>query len=147
MPYLHDPKTGHYVRTPGFGLTGSHWIHLEGFDWKPILAKEALRLGAEVQHRIMTTNLLMDDGQVIGAIGFHVRTGRFFVFTAQQVILTMGDVVRYGTAPSGSPLRYLALPRQHGRRPGNGLSGRRGARQHGVRNHDPDPRRLREPPA
>lgn len=114
MPYLHDPKTGHYVRTPGFGLTGSHWIHLEGFDWKPILAKEALRLGAEVQHRIMTTNLLMDDGQVIGAIGFHVRTGRCFVFTAQQVILTMGDVVRYGTAPSGSPYDTWHCPANTG---------------------------------
>jgi adenylylsulfate reductase subunit A len=114
MPYLHDPKTGRYIRTPGFGLTGSHWIHLEGFNWKPILAKEALRLGAQVQHRIMVTNLLTDQGQVIGAMGFHVRTGRFFVFTAQQVILTVGDVVRYGTAPSGSPFDTWHCPANTG---------------------------------
>ena len=114
MPYLHDPKTGRYVRTPGFGLSGSHWIHLEGFNWKPILAKEALRMGAQVQHRVMTTNLLVDDGKVIGAIGFHVRTGRFFVFTAKQVILTLGDVVRYGTAPSGSPYDTWHCPANTG---------------------------------
>ncbi len=114
MPYLHDPKTGRYVRTPGFGLTGSHWIHLEGFNWKPILAKEARRLGAEVQQRVMTTNLLVDGGKVIGAMGFHVRTGRFFVFTAKQVVLTMGDVVRYGTAPSGSPFDTWHCPANTG---------------------------------
>ncbi len=110
MPYLHDPKTGRYVRTPGFGLTGSHWIHLEGYNWKPILAREALRLGAEAQPRVMTTNLLVDGGRVFGAMGFHIRTGRFFVFTAKQVILTVGDVVRYGTAPSGSPFDTWHCP-------------------------------------
>lgn len=114
MPYLHDPKTGRYIRTPGFGLTGSHWIHLEGFNWKPILAKEARRLGAEVQHRVMTTNLLISDGKVMGAFGFHIRTGRFFVFTAKQVILTQGDVVRYGTTPSGSPFDTWHCPANTG---------------------------------
>jgi adenylylsulfate reductase, subunit A len=114
MPYLHDPKTGRYVRTPGFGLSGSHWIHLEGFNWKPILAREAKRLGAEVHQRIMTTNLLLDGGKVIGAMGFHIRTGRFFVFTAKQVVLTVGDVVRYGTAPSGSPFDTWHCPANTG---------------------------------
>ena len=114
MPYMHDPKTGRYIRTPGFGLTGSHWIHLEGYNWKPILAKEARRLGADVHERIMVTNLLVDGGKVIGAMGFHVRTGRFFVFTAKQVVLALGDVVRYGTAPSGSPFDTWHCPANTG---------------------------------
>ena len=113
MPYLHDAG-GKYVRTPGFGLTGSHWIHLEGFNWKPILAKEARRLGAQVQQRVMTTNLLTYGGKVIGAMGFHVRTGQFFAFTAKQVVLTMGDVVRYGTTPSGSPFDTWHCPANTG---------------------------------
>lgn len=59
---------------------------------KPILYKEALRLGVQVFDRVMATGLLTEDGKpgsrVIGATGVNVRTGEFYVFSAKATVLS-----------------------------------------------------------
>ena len=52
-----------------------------------------LKSGIRVMDRIMVTDLLKQDGMVIGAVGFHTRTGDFYVFKAKAtVICTSGGI-------------------------------------------------------
>jgi succinate dehydrogenase/fumarate reductase flavoprotein subunit len=61
-----------------------------GTTFKPALYKECKRLGVNIYDRVMATSLLKKKGQqesrVVGATGFNVRTGEFFVFKAKATI-------------------------------------------------------------
>jgi succinate dehydrogenase/fumarate reductase flavoprotein subunit len=69
-----------------------------GTTFKPALKKECERFGVKIYDRIMATSLLNEGGsqgqRVVGATGFHNRTGEFMVFKAKATILCMS-----GTAP------------------------------------------------
>lgn len=68
-------------------LRGGHYI-------KPILYNEMLKLGVEMYERIMITSLLTEGGKfgatVIGAMGFSMTSGEFYVFSAKSVIIATG---------------------------------------------------------
>ena len=61
-----------------------------GTTFKPALHKECKRLGVRVFDRVMVTGLLTEGGKsgsrVVGATGFHTRTGEFIVLRAKAVI-------------------------------------------------------------
>ncbi|MFH1123045.1 MAG: FAD-binding protein, partial [Pseudomonadota bacterium] len=61
-----------------------------GSTFKVSLHKECKRLGVKIFDRVMATDLLTEEGRaggrVVGATGFHCRTGEFFVFKAKAVI-------------------------------------------------------------
>ncbi len=56
------------------------------------LHREMKRLGVEIYDRIMVTSLLTEDGgqggRVVGATGFNVRTGEFYIFKSKASILS-----------------------------------------------------------
>lgn len=65
-------------------------ISIHGEQLKPIMAEKAMELGADVYNRIVGTNLLMDDGKCVGAMGFGVRDVKFYVFRAKATIVSTG---------------------------------------------------------
>ena len=58
---------------------------------------EAQRVGVKVMDRIMACELLTSDGKhptkgsIVGAVGFDVRSGEFYVFKAKAVVLATGN--------------------------------------------------------
>lgn len=65
-------------------------VSIHGEQLKPIMAEKAIEMGADVYNRIVGTNLLMDDGKCVGAMGFGVRDGKFYVFRAKATIVSTG---------------------------------------------------------
>jgi succinate dehydrogenase/fumarate reductase flavoprotein subunit len=62
-------------------------------DVLPYLRRQVLKSGATIIDRTMVTDLLKQDGRVIGAVGFHTRNCEFYVFKAKlTVICTSGGV-------------------------------------------------------
>lgn len=61
-----------------------------GADMARGLVGEAERLGVVRMGRTLVTDLLKQDGNVAGAVGFDTITGDFLVFKAQAVILATG---------------------------------------------------------
>jgi succinate dehydrogenase/fumarate reductase flavoprotein subunit len=75
-----------------YDYDGKHTLRIPGNHYKSILAKEMKRLGVQFCEHIMVTSLLTEGGKigarVIGACGFDVRTGEFYIFKAGATILT-----------------------------------------------------------
>src|SRR4029450_170240 len=82
LPIMKNPQTGRYLRE------GKWQIMIHGESYKPIVAEAARKSVTELYNRIMVTHLLMDSvkpNRIAGAVGFHVRTGEFYVFRAKAV--------------------------------------------------------------
>ncbi len=83
LPILSDEK-GNY-------LPRGRWnIKINGESLKPILAKAVREAGARILNWIVATNFLTKDNRVIGAAGFSLRNGKFYVVTAKAVIVATG---------------------------------------------------------
>jgi succinate dehydrogenase / fumarate reductase, flavoprotein subunit len=54
------------------------------------LAREANRLGVKYLARTQITSLIKQDDTVVGAVGFNIRTGKFYIFKAKAVIMATG---------------------------------------------------------
>lgn len=69
-------------------------LRVWGGTFKPALKRECRRLGVQIFDRVMATSLLNENGiqgeRVVGATGFHTRTGEFYVFKAKATILATG---------------------------------------------------------
>ncbi|MEW6111260.1 MAG: adenylyl-sulfate reductase subunit alpha [Thermodesulfobacteriota bacterium] len=65
-------------------------ISIHGEQLKPIMAEKAIESGADIYNRVAATNLLMDGDRCVGAMGFGVRDGKFYVFRAKAVIVSTG---------------------------------------------------------
>ena len=63
-------------------------ISIHGEQLKPIMAEKALEMGADVYNRVVATSLLMDGDRCVGAMGFGVRDGIFYVFHAKATIVS-----------------------------------------------------------
>ncbi|MDP2744146.1 MAG: FAD-dependent oxidoreductase [Dehalococcoidia bacterium] len=100
MPFK-DKVTGKYQRIAGLGGNHPRTVSFEGAAFKPILARQVHRLQARVLERVAVQGLLTESGRVIGAVGFHIRSGDFFVIKAKAVVITTGGAVRFYPAPSG----------------------------------------------
>jgi adenylylsulfate reductase subunit A len=83
LPILKD-ETGSYVPR------GKRSIRINGERFKPIIARAAVKSGAEVLNRVVATNYIMIDGRVCGAFGFSVRENTFYVIRAKAVICATG---------------------------------------------------------
>jgi len=95
---LKDPKTGKYRRrgrpwtlSPGAEVRA---VVYRGEDVKPLLASRAREAGVEVVEKVHVTGLLKSGGRVVGATGFHIRTGDFYTFKAKAVVLALGNAER-----------------------------------------------------
>lgn len=65
-------------------------IKINGESLKPIIAKAARQAGAEIINRVNVTSYLVQDGRVVGAVGFGVRDGQVYVVKAKAVIVSTG---------------------------------------------------------
>jgi len=78
-----------------YDYENKHCIRIMGAHIKPTYHAEALRRGVKIFDRIMATSLLTEGGKtgerVVGATGFNVRTGEFYIFKAKATILTMAQ--------------------------------------------------------
>ncbi len=79
---------GQYQRVEGRGRFPQ--LMFRGPQMMDALMKAALKVGVEQIHRVMITDLLTHDGQVVGAVGFSSRTGDFYVLKARATILATG---------------------------------------------------------
>ncbi|MDP1993420.1 MAG: adenylyl-sulfate reductase subunit alpha [Syntrophales bacterium] len=73
-----------------YKLRGRYDISIHGEQLKPIMAEKAMEAGAEVLNRLVATNLLMDGDRCVGAMGFGVRDGKFYVVRAKATIVSTG---------------------------------------------------------
>lgn len=69
---------------------GAWDISIHGEQLKPIMAEKAIEAGADVHNRVAVTGLLMDEDRCVGAMGFGVRDGCFYVFRARATITATG---------------------------------------------------------
>jgi succinate dehydrogenase/fumarate reductase flavoprotein subunit len=70
----------------------------------PFIRKQAVKLGVRTMDRIMVTDLLVQDGQVAGAVGFSIDSGDFYIFKAKATVLTAGG---NSFKPAGFPIHML----------------------------------------
>lgn len=80
---------GKFKRKPGRGH--NHAVVFPGFKMLKKLRAKLEKLGVTIVDRVQVTELLTNNGQVVGATGFNVRTGQFHVFNAKTTILSTGS--------------------------------------------------------
>ncbi len=99
---VHFPldKSGKF-RTLKYHVKGEFQTALEEPDLKVIISKKAQEMGAMALNRIMSLELLLDDGRAAGAVGLNVRSGELVVCRAKAVILTAGGQARFSLPNSG----------------------------------------------
>lgn len=83
LPVLKD-AAGNYVPR------GKRSIRINGERFKPIIARAAVKAGAQVLNRVVATNYIFDGGRVWGAFGFSVREHAFYVIRAKAVLCATG---------------------------------------------------------
>lgn len=72
-------------------LPRGRWnIEINGESLKPILADAAVKAGVVIINHVVATNLILDDNRVLGAFGFGVRDGKFYVIKAKATIIATG---------------------------------------------------------
>jgi len=103
---------GTWLRTVGFGQPGNWFINIKnGQLIKRRLAGKIRSIGVEVIDYVMVTRLLKKDGRVIGALGYHVLDGTFYIFIAKAVVLALGNSANRVTANStGNPYNVWHSP-------------------------------------
>lgn len=80
---------GRFKRKPGRGH--NHAVVFPGFKMMRKLRARLEKLGVTIVDRVQVTDLLTNNGQVVGATGFNVRTGQFHIFHARNTILCTGS--------------------------------------------------------
>ncbi len=113
MARIGNPLTqpdGSYYRTKSMGQPGPYWINFNGKLLKPRLARAVRNLRCKMLSRVMTVDLLLDSGHVAGAIGFHIRSGRFYVIEANATVIATGNTNRIYENPRGNPFNTWLCP-------------------------------------
>ena len=80
---------------------GSFLVEMDSPELKLILAEKVREAGVKVINRTIITKLLVENEQVIGAMGFNIRTGEFVVCKAKTTILANGGCSRFSLPNSG----------------------------------------------
>jgi len=107
-------QDGKFYRTASLGQPGPYFINFNGKQLKPALAAEARRLGSRFLEKCAIAGLLTDDGGVAGAVGFHIRTGAFYIVKAKATILATGNTNRIFDNPTGLPFNTWLCPANTG---------------------------------
>ncbi len=113
MAKIGNPLTqpdGTFYRTASMGQPGPYFINFNGKLLKPKLGAAVRQSGCKVFNRIMTVDLLTKEGRVVGAMGFHNRTGDVFVFNAKTTIIATGNTNRLYENPRLNPFNTWLCP-------------------------------------
>ena len=74
-----------------------HHLKYAGYNQKPLLTKQALKVGAKIMNKTLIHNLLQDEaGNVIGAVGICLKEKEpeLVIFEAKAVIISTGNSLR-----------------------------------------------------
>lgn len=113
MARIGNPLTrtdGTFYRTRSMGQPGTYWINFNGKRLKPCLGKAVRKLGCTVLDKVMMVDLLTRDGTVVGGIGFHIRTGDFYVIQAKATVISTGNTNRLYENPRINPFNTWLCP-------------------------------------
>jgi succinate dehydrogenase/fumarate reductase flavoprotein subunit len=79
-------------------------VNLWRRGFSPVMRRKTLESGVKVIDRTMVTGLLKHGGKVVGAVGFHTRSGQFYVFKSKATVITTGT----GSFKQGPmPIAYI----------------------------------------
>ena len=95
-----------YGRPIGFGPLECCFLG-RGWTFLPAMRRQALKIGVIIFDRVMVTDLLKQDGVVIGAVGFHTRTGDFYNFKAKATVMSTGNGT-FDVAGAMTPVGFLS---------------------------------------
>lgn len=113
MAWIGNPLTrpdGSFYRTRSMGQPGPYWINFNGKRLKPCMARAVRDSDCVVLDRVMVTDLFTHQGTVVGGIGFHIRTGRFYVIQSRAVIVATGNTNRLYENPRLNPFNTWLCP-------------------------------------
>ncbi len=102
-------------------------------EYAPTIRRKVVESGVRILDNVMMTELLKQNGAVIGAVGFHVRGGGLHVINAGATVIATGSLsFKHDTSPTyfwtgdGEAMAYRAGAEIAGREFNNGyLYGRR----------------------
>ncbi|MFW9852896.1 MAG: FAD-dependent oxidoreductase, partial [Candidatus Thorarchaeota archaeon] len=80
---------------------GSFLLEMDSPNLKLVLAEKLKEAGVRVINRTIITKLLVDNGEVNGAMGFNIRTEELVVCKAKATILANGGCARFSLPNSG----------------------------------------------
>jgi succinate dehydrogenase/fumarate reductase flavoprotein subunit len=86
-PFERDRK-GNLARKPGRGHNAA--VVFPGVKLMDLMRKKVLEVGARIVDRVMITDLVVEDGDLTGAVGFDIVNGDFYVIEAKSVVLAAG---------------------------------------------------------
>ena len=107
--YPDDPK---FRIVPWRGFKVPAALNIEGRFIKDKLNARLSELGVNVLHYHDPQDLLVNNGSVVGAIGFNIKTGDFFVIEAKATVLATGSLSRL--FPTPNMFNHLVPPNQTG---------------------------------
>ncbi len=92
-------ERGELIRKRGVGHIHARNVLMYhgGLQIMSVVRGEVMRRGVHVFERVMATELLTSDGElptsgrIVGATGFNIRTGKFYIFKAKATILATGS--------------------------------------------------------
>jgi succinate dehydrogenase/fumarate reductase flavoprotein subunit len=90
---------GKIIRHPGRAIIPNIMFH--GPQMMDAMARQARKKGVDQINKIMMTDLLTRDGQVVGALAFDIVTGDWHVFKAKTIVMATGST-QYKGRPPGS---------------------------------------------
>lgn len=93
--------------------------------YTPVIRNKTLKTGVRIMDRTMVTEMLKQDGRVVGATGFHTVSGELYIFKARATVLATG---------SGS-FKQAGLPFAYWTSDGEGMAYRAGLEVTGKEFH------------
>jgi adenylylsulfate reductase subunit A len=101
---------GSFFRTGSMGQPGTFWINFNGKRLKPCLGKAVRKLGCNILDKVMMVDLINHQGTVVGGVGFHIRSGIFYVIEAKATIIATGNTNRLYENPRINPFNTWLCP-------------------------------------
>jgi succinate dehydrogenase/fumarate reductase flavoprotein subunit len=81
----------------------TEYFNLSYRKYAPLLRKKSLESGVKIIDRMMVSELLKQDGKIVGAIGFHTTSGELYIFKAGATVIAAGG----GSLKEGNrPIHY-----------------------------------------
>ncbi|MFC1909358.1 FAD-dependent oxidoreductase [Chloroflexota bacterium] len=100
---FHKNNKGEVERGPArYGPCRS--IHLGWREFATILREQAIKAGVRIMDRVMITDLLKQDGRIVGAVGMPMASYEILVFKAKATVICAGAG---GFKPWGWPISAL----------------------------------------
>lgn len=114
VPMREDKENNAYIRTGSFGQPGEYFINFDGRNLKPIVSREAHKIGVKFFRRINIIDLIVNETGVVGAVGFDIRKGDFYVFLAKATVVATGNTTRFYNNQAGMPFNSWHSPYNNG---------------------------------